>query len=31
MDATNLLSEKKLVEQMVTPEKMSPAFVAACE
>ena len=31
MDTTNLLSEKKLVEQMVTPEKMSPAFVAACE
>ena len=31
MDTTNLLSEKKLIEQMVTPEKMSPAFVAACE
>jgi hypothetical protein len=31
MDTTNLLSEKKLIEQLVTPEKMSPAFVAACE
>ena len=31
MDTANLLSEKKLIEQMVTPEKMSPAFVAACE
>jgi len=31
MDATNLLSEKKLIEQMATPEKMSPAFVVACE
>jgi hypothetical protein len=31
MDATNLLSEKKLLEQLVTPEKMSPAFVSACE
>ena len=31
MDTTNLLSEKKLTEQLVAPEKMSPAFVAACE
>jgi len=31
MDTTNLLSEKRLIEQMVTPEKMSSAFVAACE
>jgi hypothetical protein len=31
MDTTDLLSEKKLIEQMITPEKMSPAFVAACE
>ena len=31
MNPTNLLSEKKLIEQMVTPEKMSSAFVAACE
>ena len=35
MDTTNLLSEqkfeKKLVAQLVTPEKMSPAFVSACE
>jgi hypothetical protein len=30
MDTTNLLSEKKLIEQLVTPEKMSPSFVAAC-
>jgi hypothetical protein len=28
---TNPFSEKKLIEQLVTPEKMSPAFVAACE
>jgi hypothetical protein len=27
---TNPFSEKKLTEQLVTPEKMSPAFVAAC-
>ena len=31
MDTTNLLSEKKLTEQFITPEKMSPSFVAACE
>ena len=31
MNPTNLISEKKLIEQMVTPEKMSAAFVAACE
>jgi hypothetical protein len=35
MDTPNLLSEqkfeKKLVAQLVTPEKMSPSFVAACE
>jgi hypothetical protein len=31
MDTTNLLSREKLTEQMVTPEKMSATFVAACE
>jgi hypothetical protein len=30
MDTTNILSEKKLVEQLVTPEHLSPAFIAAC-
>ena len=30
MDAENNLSEKKLVEQLVTPEHLSPAFIAAC-
>jgi hypothetical protein len=31
MNTTNLFSEKKLIEQSTTPEKMSPAFVSACE
>ena len=30
MDTTNILSEQKLVEQLVTPEHLSPAFIAAC-
>jgi organic hydroperoxide reductase OsmC/OhrA len=30
MDTTNNLSEKKLVEQLDTPEQLSPAFIAAC-
>ena len=30
MEAKNNLSEKKLVEQLVTPEQLSPAYVAAC-
>jgi hypothetical protein len=30
MDAENNLSKKKLVEQLVTPEHLSPAFIAAC-
>ena len=30
MDAENILSEKKLVEQLVTPEHLSPAFIVAC-
>ena len=30
MDAENNLSKKKLVEQLVTPEHPSPAFIAAC-
>jgi organic hydroperoxide reductase OsmC/OhrA len=30
MDTTNNLSEKKLVDQLVTPEQLSPAFIAAC-
>jgi hypothetical protein len=30
MEAKNNLSEKKLVEQFVTPEQLSPAYVAAC-
>ena len=28
---TNPFSEKKLIEQLVTSEKMSSAFVSACE
>ena len=31
MNTTNLFSEKKLIEQSTTPEKMSPALVSACE
>ena len=31
MEAKNNLSEKKLVERLVTPEHLSPAFVAACD
>jgi hypothetical protein len=31
MDTKNNLSEKKLVERLVTPEHLSPAFVAACD
>ena len=30
METKNELSEKKLVEQLVTPEQLSPAYVAAC-
>ena len=30
MDTTDFLSEKKLVERLVTPEPLSPAFIAAC-
>ena len=30
MDTTNSLSEKKLAEQLVTPELLSTAFIAAC-
>ena len=31
MDTNNLLSQKHLVAQLRTPERMSSAFVAACE
>ena len=31
MDTPNILSEKKLEEQLVTPEQMSSAFIAACD
>ena len=31
METNDLLSEKKLVQQLNTPEKMSPAFLAACQ
>ena len=31
MDIKNNLSETKLVEQMVAPEQLSPAYVAACQ
>lgn len=31
MDSKNNISEKKLVERLVTPEHLSPAFVAACD
>ncbi|HEV2691746.1 MAG TPA: hypothetical protein VG347_02510 [Verrucomicrobiae bacterium] len=31
MDKTNNLPERKLIEQVVTPEQQSPSFVAACE
>jgi hypothetical protein len=31
MDKQNNLSEKKLVEQLVAPEHLSPAFIAACD
>ena len=31
MDTKNNLSEKKLVERLVTPEHLSPAFIAACD
>ena len=31
METNELLSEKKLVEQLNTPEKMSPSFLAACD
>ena len=30
MDTTNNFSEKKLVEELDTPEQLSPAFIAAC-
>ena len=30
MNTQNNLSEKSLVEQLVTPEQLSPAFIAAC-
>jgi len=30
MDTKNNLSEKKLVEQLDTPEQLSPSFVTAC-
>jgi hypothetical protein len=30
MDAKNEFSEKKLVEELVTPEQLSPDYVAAC-
>jgi hypothetical protein len=30
MDNTNISSEKKLTEQLVTPEQLSPSFIAAC-
>ena len=30
MDTTNILSEQKLVEKLVTPEHLSPASIAAC-
>jgi hypothetical protein len=30
MDKTNILSGKQLVEQLVTSEHLSPAFIAAC-
>ena len=31
MELKNNLSKKKLVDQLVTPEHLSPAFVAACD
>jgi hypothetical protein len=31
MDTNDLLSEKKLVQQRDTPERMSPSYLAACE
>jgi hypothetical protein len=31
METKNPFSEKKLVEQLVTPEHLSPAFIAACQ
>ena len=30
MNTKNILSEQKLAEQLVTPEQLSPAFIAAC-
>ena len=30
METKNNLSEAKLVEQLVTPEQLSPAYIAAC-
>ena len=30
MELKNNLSKKKLVDQLVTPEHLSPAFIAAC-
>ena len=30
MDTALILSEKKLDEQLATPEALSPAFIAAC-
>jgi len=31
MNTTSSLSERKLVEQLVTPEQLSPSFLAACD
>ena len=31
MDTKNNLSEQKLVEQLDTPEQLSPSFIAACD